>query len=1586
MEAPGQTGNGTSPSELTQSGTNQPAEIEPAFAFQRTSVDTDAPQPTLCLHFTKALDPNVDYAPYLVTDRSVALAVQGQRLCIEGLDYGETATVTLLAGLPDADGGELQTDETVSLTFEDRPPVVSFAGNGIILPRSEARGLGVQTVNVDEVSIRITHVTDRALVFKTITEGFTGEAGRYSWTPYDEEPGELASPVYEGVLETPGPTNALTTTLLPIERAVGNLEAGAYYVEARDAEAELRGEYNPARAGRWIIVTDLAAVAYRGATGLDITVRSLETAQPVSLSTVRLVSQGNKILASEDTDREGGVHFSAPLLAGEQGDRPKLVTIEGPTGDFAFLDLDRAPLDLSAQPVNGRQVRDGDRAFLYLDRGIYRPGETVHATALLRDAAGYASSGQPGALNLYRPNGTLYLTERFDRLGQAGSFSAPFTLPSSASRGVWRLSMELDGSGVVGEVDFNVEDFVPQRLALELEADTEAPLTAGEQRLIEARLRFLYGAPGSGLRVTGYARVEADPSPFEGFEQFRFGLAKSGFRQTIIDLPPATSDGEGVATLPLDPGKAGQDAVLPLRLRTVITAEEPGGRAVSDDLRIPYRPREHYVGIRSLFEGGASTEDPVRFEVVAFDRLGTATALPIRWRLIRRDYDYDWFQDEGGQWRWRRSERIVKIAEGALDTSVSGPVPILGPELDWGDYEIILSEGGTDVASMDFWVGYGGRSADGTPAPDSVRVLTPDRPIATGGEVTIAIQAPYAGTAEVVVAGGSVLSLQHIDVPEGGTELTLPVSEEWGAGAYVLASVYTPREPGVQPIPRRAIGAAYIPVDTADRTFDVSLDIPDRVRPGQPLAIGIDAGPQADGETVFATMAAVDEGILLLTKHQTPDPVAFFFGKPRLGIEIYDDYGRLLDPDTGEMGVLRSGGDSIGGAGLSVVPTKTVALFRGPVRLGRDGRGEIEVDIPDFNGELRVMAVLWSRSAIGSGARPLTVRDPVPAELVLPRFLAPGDTALATLTVDNVEGQVGSYAPRVLTPQGSPLTAGGSLSPISLDQGERSERSVEIAASQTGLTEIELRLDGPGDFGVSRSYPIEIRSAFLPETRTRRVALAPGESYAPGTGVFDGLLAGSAELLVSAAPSPIDLQPLTASLVRYPYGCTEQIVSSATPILLKPQRTPEETATLRRAVETLLERQGPDGSFGMWRVGDRRATPWLGAYAVDFLSRAKAQGLPVPDDAMDRAYAPLQPISKGEPGRAYGYDSSLPRGWRSSDTRERLIDRSAAYALYVLARAGRVDRSRLRYMHDARIDEIESPLARAQIGAGLAAIGDQGRARNAFDRTLDALGYRNGGDWYQSPIRDGAAVMALFAEAREDERAVSLLDQIDDGFPDVERLTTQEKAFLVRAAHALSSGRTEAQIRYGRSLVNAAVLTPADDLDAPFTNEGDETIYVTALTRGVPTAPPGPVARGLGVRKRLLELDGSTADPSSVARGERFIIALTVEPEASRQAQLVIADLLPAGFEIEAILDRRDTGPNAVYDFLDPLSRTDITEAGDDRFVASVITRSADPLHFAYIVRAVTPGEFAFPGAVVEDMYRPDRFARSASARLQVSP
>ena len=1578
-------------------------EAEQSFTYFRYRIDTSAAEPSACFVFSAGLDPETDYTPFvdLRPASPPVLTVSGRELCLSGLSFGESRTAILKSGLPAANGQQLETTEEVPIDFADRPPYVGFRGAGVILPRSDADGLPVETVNVDGVRITVSHVPDRVLFQKNISQGQTVSEGRYGYLYGADDPSDVAQEIWSGEMPVTSIPNAPVASIFPLQDVIGELESGAYFVEVVDAKERATSDGPPASARRWIVMTDLALTAYRGEHGLDATLRSLQDGQEVIGATVELIARNNDVLAEATTDADGRVRFGKPIMSGGRNAAPKLLIAYGARGDVAVLDLTRAPVDLSGQNIAGRTVPGAVDAYVYPERGIYRPGETVHLTAHIRDREGRALTDRAGTLTIVRPNGLDAEAVRFTAT-PSGALLHDVDLASDASRGLWSASVDVDGIGIVGSATFAVEDFVPQRIGVTLEANEKTALYADDSRAIEVDARFLYGAPGAGLVVQPQARIEVAPSPFELFPDFTFGRHDETFRERILELPETVADGAGIATILLEPGRQGREAGKPLRINTVVSVLEPGGRAVTESVRIPFHPRDLYIGTKTAFEGRLAEGEAASFEVAAVGRDGNAKAAQLSWKLLAIDYHYDWYR-EGGEWRWRRSRTVATVNEGPITTEAGGAAQITVEGLEWGQHELVLEGPDGVEASRSFWVGWGGYvSDDGVEAPDRVQVSVVDETVLPGRNAEITIVPPYDGEAQIVVATDRILAIETRPVTAEGTRMSLPVTDDWGEGAYIMVNVFTEREPVLAAKPRRAIGVTYAPVDMAPRTFSLTINAPEVIRPrrDQLVEIDIEGGPR---EPVYLTLAAVDEGILNLTKYQSPDPVSYFFGRKSLGVELHDDYGRLLDPNLGLPAEVRSGGDQLGGEGLSVVPTRTVSLFSGEVEVGRAGSAKVRFAVPDFNGELRLMAVAWSAEGLGAASRPVTVRDQAPAELIMPRFLAPGDEASFTASIDNVELEGGPFVASLAA--AGPVSVGLEEISRSLPRGERADVSVPVTTDAEGISRLRLAVEGPQNFAVDREYLIETRSPYLPLTRVISETMAPGETYTLSRDLVEGLEPGSIGMTVSFSSLPVDANALYASLSQYPYGCTEQTVSRALPLLYTDQLVAfgaeggsEQTgARIQEAVTRILNRQSADGSFGLWREGDGNASPWLGAYTTDFLHRAKVAGYAVPNEALSRAYTAMRTVATGDAWRVYGYDANVYESDWHADTQQRLMNRAAPYALYVLAKAGEADVSRLRYLHDRALNDIESPLARAHLGAGLAAVGDQSRAASAFAAAEEALGYDNDGDYYQTPLRDRAGVLALATEAGFDDLAARLVNAVGTDAPDPVSLSTQEKAFLLTAVNALTGGEAEdggyamAVEGLGRGNENDRryfVSEAQISEDVSFTYGGSTPVFRTVLVSGAPTDAPPSVENRLAIEKSFASLTGGRVSLGDLRQGDQLVVSLTVDPEERRLNPVIIADLLPAGFEIETVLrptdGAREYEDDGAFAWLGTISAAKTAEARDDRFVAAIdLSDTAQTV--AYIVRAVTPGDFAMPGAVAEDMYRPSVNARSDAGRVTIA-
>ncbi len=1577
----------------------------------RLTLDTSGDVPKACFEFSEQLDSSgdTDYADYVEFSPAAQIVaeVTDRTVCYAGLDFDKEYQSTLRVGLPSAKGDALEKIEELTISFGDKPAYVGFVGNGVILPRLEADGLGFETVNVDKLKIEIRRVGERALAFKNITEGESVAQNRYGYAWGMEDGEDVGVKLWEGSLDVKSVANETVTTIFPLGAALGEarqqsstaVQPGAYFISVEDASARREGQRRPARSWRWVVFTDIALTSYYGDDGVDIVARSLKSGSVLAGIEVKLIAQNNDVLASGQTDANGLVYFSGPITKGEGPLAPKLIAAYGPEEDFAVLDLSRSALDLSDRNIGGRIQKGEIDSFLYFDRGIYRPGETAHISGIVRDSVGIAVQDRGALLEIIRPNNTKAASIRLDDM-QLGGFSYAYEIPKSAPRGIWTSVLKVDGFEQKQRSSFSVEDFVPQRVAVELTVDDSSPMSANERRPINVEARFLYGAPGGGLNVEGEARLRIDPNPFPDFKDYSFGDETKPYYENRLNLGNTVTDGNGLANLTLAIDQGIQTASKPLRADIVVGVAEPGGRFVRESARIPVRLEKEYIGIRRSDKKSGRNE-PVNFDIIVLNQQGEQISKDgLEWRIIEEDYRFEWYR-QYGEWRWRRDYRDVLIATGTLDVK-NNRAAELSRKLDYGSYRLeVRAPDGDIVTSTRFYAGWSSY-ASGARTPDQATLTVSEVKVSPGANARLTLAAPYAGEAMIAIATDKVHETIRVPVSERPREIMIETDPSWGSGFYVMASVITPRDAAEQPIPRRAMAVAYVPFDMSDKTLQLSFDTEEMVRPRQNVILPVVIEGATRGEEIMMTVAAVDEGILRLTKFTSPEPAQWFHGKKALNVRLYDDYGRLLNANLGAA--TRVGGDQLGGEGLTVVPTKSVSLFQGLVEVTGNGIVEVPIEIPDFNGELRLMAVAWSETKVGSSDKALVVRDRVPAELALPRFLGPNDTASTTLLIDNVDGKSGVYNVQV---NGSGPVELSEQSNFNLATGQRQDALFSLSAGDVGVGDVQLQVSGPDDFSVTRSYPIQVRAPYFPVTEVETSLQEAGQEVRLDASILSRFHAGSSEVVVSYSPlNGIDPRPLYDSLRRYPYGCTEQLTSSSFPLLYADDlgavvgEGPDRAIRPRvqEAINKILSRQSSDGSFGLWRTGDRYATGWVGVYVTDFLYRAKQEGYAVPDAALDSAFSAIKKLTSTDSYISVGYITRIQRGSIYADKQEYLRRRAAAYAFYVLARAGKADLSDLRYFNDSFLKETPNPLARAHTATALALMGDRSRATKAFEMTQEVLGYNNTENYYQSPLRDVAGIIALASEVENQELVAQLTDVLDDELEKDSYYNTQEQAFLLMATAALLKQAGEVSISVDGVRLASESITPSVELTREMleagvvlTNDGEGDIFRSVAVNGSPKEAPPAENNGFNLSKQVFTLSGEPVDLSRVRQNDRLIVKVSGNPTDQRLHPSIVVDMLPPGFEIETILRPEDAGERGLYRWLGDISSAKVSEARDDRFIAAIdlrrylSRRGSGQFTFAYVVRAVTPGDYVFPGAVIEDMYRPGDYARTAMSRVEIT-
>ncbi len=1548
------------------------------------TIDADTASPRACFQFSEDVPARSDFSPFVVlsgTDKP-ALSVAEKQLCVGGLKHGEHYTVTLRAGLPSVVHETLSKSSDFSIYVRDRNPFVRVSTSAYVLPRVGQRGIPVISVNTRSVAIEIYRISDRSLIETIAGYGYSRGDFQQSLDRSDVE--RLAKSrgvlVWKGDLAVDASAlNAEVTTAFPVDQAVGDLKPGVYVMVAQPQETKNLDNNYDSLATQWFVVSDLGLTAFSGNDGIHVFVNSLATADAKNGIEVRLISRGNEILATRKTDAGGHAQFEAGLAGGEGGSAPALIAAADPQGDFAFLNLKAPAFDLTDRGVAGRPAAKGLDAFVYAERGVYRSGETVNLTALLRDAQGAAALNVPLTLVVERPDGVEYKRIAVPDQGLGGHALA-LPIGAAAPTGTWHVSAYTDPKRpAVGETTFLVEDYVPDRIEFDLNSPT-GHMSLSDPAEVDVAGRFLYGAPAANLDLEGEVTIAPAKERF-GFAGYQFGLADEDVeasRQTLDDLPSTDDAGKAKFTVKLDKPPA---STHPLEAQIAVRMAEPGGRAVEKKLTLPVTPSANMIGVKPLFSGQSLADGAsANFDVILAAPNGAAIAQKgLHYELDRIDTHYQYYKRDG-DWHFEPVKVTTRIADGTIDAAPDRPGRISLP-VNFGRYRLDVSTSDrngpeTSVAFDSGW--YVDANAD---TPDMLQVALDKGEYRPGDTMTVAVTARAAGRVTLNVIGDKLLASQTADVKDGVAQIKMPVGKDWGAGAYLVATLRRPLDAPAQRMPGRAIGVQWFAIDRAAKTLTVDLSTPSLLRPNSALHIPVKIEGLAAGEAARIVVAAVDVGILDLTNYKPPSPDDYYLGQRALSADIRDLYGDLIDGMQGVRGQIRSGGDE--GAQLQGSPPAgpPVALYSGLVTVGKDGTADVAFDVPDFAGTLRVMAVAWSKDKVGHATSDITVRDPVVLSATLPRFLLPGDRSSVHIDLDNVEGQPGDYAIAVTTAD-AVIAGAGASQKLTLRAKERGSATIPITADAAGNGMVKVSVSGPSGFALERSFALTVRTPAQILARRAVKPIAKGESLTLSSDMFADLVPGTGSVSISVgASSALDAAALLAALDRYPYRCSEQITSRAMPLLymsdlatLANVATSAETdQRIRDTVDGLLTRQGGNGSFGLWGAGGDDV--WLDSYVTDFLTRAREHKFAVPEAAfrlaLDRLRNEVADLS--DPGKNGATD--------------------LAYALYVLARNGAAPIGDLRYLADAKLDSVATPIAKAQIAAALAMLGDRTRAERVFTAALAALTPQPDSasrEDYGSNLRDAAALVTLAAEGGAGSATVqAAVQRVEVARASLRPTSTQEDAWLLLAASAMAKDAGTIALDVNGTAVTQPLYRTirAGDLKEPLrvTNTGDTTVQAVVTVSGAPVTPEPAAESGFKIERQTYTLDGDAVDAAQVKQNTRLVVVLKITEAQPQFGRVVVADYLPAGFEIDNphLVSSGDTGTLSwIEDAADPVS----TEFRDDRFTAAFERKKGDPAIFAvaYVVRAVAPGKYVRPQASVEDMYRPDRFGRTQSDNVEV--
>ncbi|MGN5221973.1 alpha-2-macroglobulin family protein [Aeromonas veronii] len=1536
--------------------------------------------PALALVFSGPLAPKANWQSWLRVSEGGKqvqgewiLAEDGRTLYFPNVQPDKSYEVSLKAGL----GPSPQ-----RWTLKTRPleAGASFTASGMVLPLRQELRLPISAVNVDEVNIDFFRV-DAEYLPRFLAEYRPG-SGMGNWEL--EQITKRAKRVFSGRYALELDANRRETRLINVKEPQ-LAEAGVYF-----AVMSPLGNYDWRKETTYFAVSDMGLSARRYRDQLEVFVSSLASADPLKDVQLSLLDEKGNRLQVQTTDPQGHRRFDqvqgARLLLAEQGNHLAVLRLDG-----AALDL--STFDLGTQPWQAQQL------YLFSGRDLYRPGERLDSEILLKGQDGQLLPGMVVELEVKQPDGQLLEQKRLlpDNLGAA---HYGLRLPDDAPLGRWTINLKT-AAGSRFEWPFLVEEFLPERLKLQLGKGPDGEVTDLDAALtLPLQGDYLYGAPASATKAKAEVKISRATMPFTQWQEFTLGDVLLAEQAKDLEPLNLTLDAQGQGTFSLADELDGVRALGPLEVAYRVSLAEPGGRAVNrSSTQYGWPAGSQWPALKADFvadrvEGGK----PLPFQILNLDDKGQPVAGAVKVRLINEYRDYYWHYADGEGWKYEFNSQPYLEQEQTLQLDGKGPTPFtLQLAAGWYRLEVENSQGHQSSLRVEIgsyaWGG-GGEQA----RPDKIAITLDKRAYQAGDKAKVTLVAPRPGKGLLLVEDGDGLRWwQRIELKGAGGdakdargEFEIPVSPEWQRHDLHISAQIAAPDSASKPAGKqqgqslRSVGLVPLTLDREARRLPLTLSAPDKAVPLTRLEVTATSTPNSQGRVV---LAAVDRGVLNISDYQPLDPFEIFFGRKRFAQDLFDNYGQVIPPQDGKLARLNYGGDRAplkkGGALESRV--EVAALWSGEVSFDQQGKAVIPLDLPNFNGELALMALAWNEQQVGEAERTVKVVSPLVAEIGWPRFGARGDETRALVQLRNMSGEDQTLS-LVWTLNGG-LKANGELpGTLALKNGEEQWLTLPLTVTgASGVASLQLAASGK-DFAISRDWTLPLRSPWPAETRQRYQMLAPGQqmSFTPAelTGLDRANLQG---LLSLSGTPPWDPAAQWQALADYPYACLEQTLSRAWPYLLttaderaawsKPaegKKAASEADVQRALLQRLQRLQLPSGGFGLWD-GRSDEEQWLTAYAADYLLARKEAGDAVPEAMLNQALNRLQ---------SYLTDSQYGERWSSAPEHSRLAYQ--AYSAYVLARVGKAPLATLRLIWEQQADHARSGLPLLHLSLALSAMGDEQNAAKALSQ---ALATERGDDYlgdYGSQLRDGALELSLLRQHKlAAEHWPDLSAKVADTLAHRQWLSTQERLALLRLARFDPAVDWQAKVTSSLgsgSLSGSAPLqqgAPEALAASTVTNEGKGSLYVQRTLVGYPEQAPARISKGMSVTRSWFNSDGQPFEPAKVKVGDLVVVRLNVSSESAVPDALLV-EMVPAGFELEnpalgnsikleeLSIEGKPAWQSEWNDYLKH------QEFRDDRYTAALDLSEGSNQQLVYLMRAVTLGRYQVPPTQVEDMYRPE--------------
>ncbi|TLU97967.1 alpha-2-macroglobulin family protein [Dyadobacter luticola] len=1522
-------------------------------------------------------------------------------------EFNETDTYALLINqkLKGILGPYLEEETSRDLFFGKMPAAISFTNKkAIYMSTKGAKNIGVQIVNVPKVQVRISKIyANNILGFlrnnRWSDYAYVGEdwkpTGAYQYS--DDAESYFSDVLVDKTMETSDLPKSKGISALNVALPDDNQRRGIYLVSVNSKDEAYLG------ATKLVSISDIGLIVKQGKDDLWIFANSIKTNEPLADLELTLISSNNQSVHTLKTDKDG-VGYVEKLSEKAPGFKIAMVTA-GSEADFNYLVLDDSKIETSRFEIEGlRDNASGFQAFIYGQRDIYRPGETMHFNTVLRTQNWQSAKEIPLKLRLVTPNGREYRTWRKTTNAQ-GAVETDITMDAAVLTGTYVLEVYNANDLLLASQAVSVEEFMPDRIKVDLSgAATE--YVSGNNISLTATALNLFGPPATNRTYEMEMQLKRKEFYAKAFSDYTFDIpAETTFER---DSRQGVTNEQGQATEKF-PLAADLKDIGVLEGKIYVTVFDENGRPVNRLQRFDVFTQPVFYGIR-LPDSYVGVNAPVPIDVIGVTGKGilkSGSAANVE--VVRIEYQtvvekkYDRLQ-----YTSRRKEKVVY--SNVLNLSTGKGAFKYVPTVS-GEYEVrVRRPGATHYSLAHFYAyGYGYTQYSSFEVSNEGTVLmeTDKDKYKIGDAAKILFKTPFDGRLLVTVERNHVLEQHILTTEKKAAEFKLDIKDEHLPNVFITATLIRTLEASDIPL-TVAHGFTPILVEDPDRKLPVTITAVEKSRSKTRQQIRIKTSPNAQ-----VTLAVVDEGILQIKNTKTPDIHGHFYQKRALEVTSHDLYAQLFP----ELKI--SGSSSFGGDGydlerrinpLSNGRTELVSFWSGLLTANGSGEATFDVNIPQFSGDLRIMAVAYKDNAFGSGTKNIKVADPVVISAGLPRFLSPGDELILPVNISNTENKpADAMVSLELT---GPLSAGSiaAKQKVTIAAGKESRAIFSVKALQAiGLGKITVKVNAFGETFVNQTE-LTIRPA-SPLLKTSNSGMIAGEkqglidltsSFIPAT--------SRSQVVLSRSPLVQGGGKALSTLLGYPYGCLEQTISKAFPQiyfsdLVKAMAAPVYTVktgesdfnpmtNVQQAIRKVESQQLFNGGMTMW-PGSTEESWWATAYAVHFLEEARRAGFEVNTKTLSKAIDYLtaqtgttanREVVLASTNSGLGYEGQPSSG---TQVRKTVARREAIYSLYVLALTGRPNRASMNY-YKQNPDLLTSD-SRYMLAAAFQFTGDARSFVALLPKSYTIENVRTYYDnSYSSPLRNVALVLNTLIDADPDNIQIPTLSrQLSKAIASSSYLNTQEATFAVLGLGKLAkkvSGSTVTatvsangknvsqfdgkEVKLSKGIVNQKLLVKT---------KGKGDLYWFSQSEGMSaTGSYVEEDQGVSIRRQFLTKNGTPVE--KFHQNDLIVVKLTLASTNGLPIEdIVVTDLLPSGFEIE---NPRITEPRDMP-WIKDAAVPDYYDIRDDR-IHFFTTANSHPRSFYYQVRIVSKGTFTVGPAAADAMYQGEYRSYSGGGKVTV--